>query len=400
MSLTDVDRKLLAELDNRMRHDAEAGKTIIVCHPNSINQMQFVQPIIDAVLKQGLPAAFYLALDYDAKGVRLSQQVPEENCFPSRLAPFLQRTQIFLQPEIYGTGPASATRIFIGHGQPNKFTQWPKEQLQSFDWYFLYGELELDMFRVIMDANPEETKDIKLFKVGYPKLDGLINGQYDRTKTLEKHGMDPALKTVLYAPAWDPGCSLRTRGLEIVQQLLEIQDINVLVKLHPVSVEPPQSPYFDFYTGGINWMEYFSSIEHPRFQFLDVPQVDPYLDAADVLVTDFSGVALEFMTQDKPAIFIHCPEFYEQVQIDWGNDPKMAIEDDRFNAGRNAGIVVHETSELPVAVMQALSDPLDIAEKRRQLMARFLYNPGQGSTVAGQAIISCAHNELPAHLLV
>lgn len=399
MSLTDSDKLLLAEYDERMRRDIESGRATIVCHPNSINQMQFIQPILNAIVEEGFPASFYLALDYEV-GEEFFAPVSPENCFTSRIAPFLKNTQVFLQPEIYGTGPESAVKIFIGHGQPNKFTQWPKEQLQSFDWYFLYGELELDMFRVIMDANPKETEKIELLKVGYPKLDNLINGHYERAAILESLGLDPDNRTVLYAPAWDPGCSLRTHGLKIAHQLLSIQDINVIVKPHPVSLEPPHSPYFDFYTGGTVWKDVFAAIDNQRFCFLDTPQVDPYLAAADVLVTDFSGVALEFMTQDKTAIFIHCPEFYEKVQVEWGNDPSMAMTDDRFNAGRNAGIVVHDITELSQAIHDAESNPPAIAAKRQQLMARFLYNPGQGSRVAAQAIIAATEGKVPEHLLV
>lgn len=399
MSLTDTDRQLLTDLDERMRHDIESGRATIVCHPNSINQMQFIRPILDAIREEEYPASFYLALDYEVEG-ELVAPVSEENCFSSRIAPFLKYAQVFLQPEIYGTGPESAVKIFIGHGQPNKFTQWPKEQLQGFDWYFLYGELELAMFRVIMDANPKETENIKLFKVGYPKLDNLVSGHYGRTEILDILGLDPDKKTVLYAPAWDPGCSLRTHGLEITRQLLEGQDINVIVKPHPVSLEPPQSPYFEFYTGGTVWKDVFSAIDNPRFCFLDTPQVDPYLAAADVLVTDFSGVALEFMTQDKTAVYIHCPEFYEKVQVEWGNDPTVAMTDDRFNAGRNAGIVVYELNELSQAISTALSNPPAIAARRQQLMSRFLYNPGHSSRVAAQAVISAAEGRTPEHLLV
>ena len=92
--------------------------------------------------------------------------------------------------------------------------------------------------------------------------------------------------------------------------MLEIKNINLIVKLHPISYCPEDGPNYEFYTGGINWIERFKNLKHIKLQiFISSGSIDPYLSASDVMVTDLSSVALEFIMLDKPVIYIDCPEF-------------------------------------------------------------------------------------------
>jgi CDP-glycerol glycerophosphotransferase (TagB/SpsB family) len=238
-----------------------------------------------------------------------------------------------------------------------------------------------------MAEKPDSTCHIRLHNIGYPKLDDQISGHYDRRDVLEKAGLDPSRKTIIYAPAWDPGGALRTWGPVIPQLLLEAGDVNVMVKLHPASLEPPDSPNYQMLSGGIVWPEVFKALEaNPRFRYIDAPLVNPLLAAADIMVTDFSGVALEFMTLDRPVIYLHCPEFYEKTLVDWGNDPAVSLHDERFNAGRNAGLVIMHPEELATAVQRSLAVPDEFADKRHRLMEKFIYNPGRGSSATVEAM--------------
>lgn len=376
-----IDNTEISYMRLLMEIEKSQGKRIIVLHICSLGQIQFVAPIYREMRRRNLPYAIYLACDYEIRGMAHELDIPQAHIMVTEVAREMELTDIFLQTEIYGRGPEQALRIFIGHGQPNKWTAWSDINLRAFDCYFLYGELERSMFEVIMRDNPEATKDIVLFDIGYPKLDDQINSCYDRKKILEQLGLDPGKKTVIYAPAWDPGGALRSYGPLVPQLLLEAGDINVITKLHPVSLDPPTSPHFEFYTGGVDWLATFSALEsNPRFKYVNDFLVNPLLAASDVLVTDFSGVALEFMSLDKPVVYLHCPQFYEKTLVEWGNDPQVSLHDERFNAGRNAGLVVERPEMLPDAVNRSLAAPDEFAALRRQLMGKFIYNPGKGSS--------------------
>jgi hypothetical protein len=364
------------------------GVKNVVINLTSSGQIQFIKPVYDELRRRRVRASYYVTCDSPFTEEEMALfGLPMCRSLPSSLACELRHMDLFLESEIWGRGPTSAIRVFFGHGQPNKHTHWSDENLKSFDKYFLYGELERSMFALIQESQPESTRHIELYDIGYPKLDAQIQGAYDRQAILAELGLDPSRPTVLYAPAWDPGGSLRTCGIKVVEHLLSIPKINVIVKLHPISVVSRESKEFEFFTGGIDWAEEFGKIssEH-RFRYVSEYLINPLLSASDLMVTDFSGVALEFMMLDRPVIYIDCPEFYEKTLVKWGHDPQLSLVDDRFNAGRNAGLVVNEIDELPDAVTRCLENPDEFGEARRAIAKRFLYNPGRGSESAADAI--------------
>ena len=66
----------------------------------------------------------------------------------------------------------------------------------------------------------------------------------------------------------------------------------------------------------------------------------------DLLVTDISGAALEFIYFNKSVIFIKSKEFYKKVQLDRNMNSSLSKNDIRFNAGRNYGIEVKNLKDL------------------------------------------------------
>ncbi len=371
-----------------MERDKAEGKKIIMFHVCSAGQIQYLLPIYNELKRRNLHFSYYFASDYDIRYKLSKLNFPISNFITTDIAEKLELTDIFLEAEIYGKGPKHAKRVFVGHGQPNKFTYWPENLLKSFDYYFLNGELERSMFEVIKKGNPEAVKHITLINTGYPKLDDLINGAYNKLDVLNELGLNPNRPTVIYSPAWDPGGSLRTMGIQIVEQLLAINELNILVKLHPASIEPKHSPYYRQYTGGINWKKEFNKFANfQNFRYIEDDFINPYLVASDIMVNDFSGVALEFMLLDRPVIYIDCPIFYNKTLINWGNNPELAKKDDRFNAGRNAGTVINRPADLKPAVIDTIKNPNNLSLKRKALMSSFLYYPGKAAQVSADTII-------------
>lgn len=74
---------------------------------------------------------------------------------------------------------------------------------------------------------------------------------------------------MLYAPAWDAGGSLRCVGEQVIEQVLSLDDVNVIVKLHPISYTPRTSSNFESYAGGVDWVKRFRRFEsNPRFRHI------------------------------------------------------------------------------------------------------------------------------------
>jgi hypothetical protein len=384
-----------------MALDKLSGRKVVIVFIEELGFIQFIRPVYDELVRKGGGRiAFYIASEYADRDDHLAVfGVVRSRRFHPRLARALFLADVFLSASVYGKGPRTSTRINISHNQPTKFEAYPREYVMNYDVHFLTGPLHREQYEHMFALHGLDTNKYRLVNVGYPKSDALLQGKYERTAVLAGLGLDEKRRTILYAPAWDPGGSLRSFGEQVIDQLLSIPDANVIVKLHPVSHTPPSSASYEFYTGGVNWKQRFSKYEaNPRFRHVSDFQVDPLLVAADLLVTDFSSVALEFVGLDKPIIYIDCPEYFEKTlkMPGYETDPEYVKNNPRANAGRHVGIVVESVDGLAAAAVGALANPTAGSAARRELAGRLLYNPGRGAEVAAQEILKILGLELRA----
>ncbi len=174
---------------------------------------------------------------------------------------------------------------------------------------------------------------------GYVGLDPLFRGDCRALPFQRK----PGQKTVLYAPTFNRPFSsaamLGDRLIELVRG--SRQDISIIIKPHPLIAE--QSP---------EWMGTWRRLaqEHENVYLTADANEDvmPYLQAADVLITDASSVQLYYLALDRPMILINNPdrfgcEYFDPRGFEW--------------TWRDMGKQIENVEELPAAVSAALSDP-------------------------------------------
>ena len=382
----------MLRISGLMARDKLAGRKIVIVFVEELGFIQFILPVHEELIRRASSRiSFYIASEYADRDDYLKVfDVAPNRRFHPRLARALLLADVFLSASVYGEGPKTSRRINISHNQPTKFEAYPKEYVRNYDVHFLTGPLHRDQYEHMFALHGLDRSKFQLTDVGYPKSDALHQGQYERASVLAELGLDASRRTVLYAPAWDPGGSLRSFGDQVLEQLLSLDDVNVIVKLHPVSHTPPSSSSYDFYTGGVDWTERFRKYEsNPRFRHVTYFQVDPLLIAADLLVTDFSSVALEFVGLDRPIIYLDCPEYFERTLKlpGYETDPVYVKTNPRANAGRHVGIVVEDVETLAPVVTEALANPSINSDKRRKLGSMLLYNPGRGAQVAAGEIL-------------
>jgi CDP-glycerol glycerophosphotransferase len=386
------DSRRLFSLTRTMAADKLNGRKVIIVFVEEPGFVQFLLPIVEELKRRaGASISLYMATEHSDRSQALAPfGVPPERTFHPRLAPALLLADVFLSASVYGKGPRTSLRINTSHNQPTKFEAYPKEFLRNYNVHFLTGPLHREQYEHMFALHGLDTTRFKLQDIGYPKSDKLLQGAYARGRVLKELGLNPARKTVLYAPAWDAGGSLRCFGDKVIEQLLSLGDVNVITKLHPISYTPSTSSKFEWYTGGVDWIERFKRFAaNPRFRHVTNFQVDPLLVASDALVTDFSSVALEFIVLDKPVLYLDCPEYFEKTLKlpAYNSDPDYVRNNPRANAGRHVGVVVDHVSDLATAVARSLANPLQGSEKRRELAKMLLYNPGKGAETAAAAIL-------------
>lgn len=172
--------------------------------------------------------------------------------------------------------------------------------------HVVYGDDAFDSYTHFLACGPHHVNEIieikkrrglpraKIYEVGYPKIDN-INLSY-----LAKKNIDTTIKTIVLAPSWHLDNILKLYGDVICQSILDLGH-NLIVRPHP-----------QLYEGDLSTMSILRqvalrsngriTIENPNENW------DSYLKA-DLMVSDWSGVALEYsFATERPVVFIDAPE--------------------------------------------------------------------------------------------
>jgi hypothetical protein len=316
-----------------------------------------------------------------------------DNSFSTNLYSYIKSRAVFLSPHIYPKGPQNAVKIILDHAMCSvKFQYHPQRFYEYYDYYFVTGKL--NERKILMAVNKFELqKRITVVNVGYPKLDKLFKGDLpSRDETLSKLGLDPLRKTILYAPSWEEGLSMREFGIDLVRILLQDDAINVIVKPHPSLLVSPEDSSYEFYTGGIDWPENFSQfLDKSNFAFIDSYIIDELLIAADIMISDISSVALEFLVLGKQVIYLDCPVFEKTFNTVYKEFNDIAykdlLENPMCNGGRHVGFVNYDYHKILEDVHFIIEHPGYKLAERDMYAGQLLSNKGCASEKCAEMIV-------------
>jgi hypothetical protein len=174
----------------------------------------------------------------------------------------------------------------------------------------------------------------------------------------------PERKVVLYAPTWHYGLSslpmLGSRAVELLHG--GRSDTFVVIKPHPL-VQEGQPPVL------YRWMQTLRDAcrGRPNTLLIEDRSADnlPWLNAADVLVTDASSLQLEFLALDRPLVLIDNAERHTSLHFD-----RKGLE----WAWRDMGENISEAESLPIAIAAALDRPQQRGARRAIYRERLFAN--------------------------
>ncbi len=254
-----------------------------------------------------------------------------------------------------------ACRVQTFHGVAGKYRtiyDSPSESMRSWDRLFFINERRLRHF-IDCSAIDEGSPAARL--IGMPKLDCLVDGSLKRDELLTAMGIDPARKTILYAPTWSPHSSVVSMGEELVQRLGEA-GYAVIVKLHDRSRD---LQYVN--SGGVDWG---ARLEPLLKKFDGVLATgnnsSRYLPAADIMITDHSSVGFEYLLLDRPLIRIHVPELIKHTDIEPSYVDLLA----------SASTSVTNVDEVLTAVERSFINERENSATRIAVANEMFYQPG------------------------
>jgi CDP-glycerol glycerophosphotransferase (TagB/SpsB family) len=202
--------------------------------------------------------------------------------------------QVIVYPDYhlrYFKDLAGVKHVQVFHGISDKKYDYQNEVLE-YDLFFIPGKEAYERY--------EQKGLLKRgtgVLIGCPKMDRVFRGELQRDEMLRKLRLDPANKTVLYAPTWvDKELNSSWKRFRSAFVKNKPPHINLLVKLHP-NLRRYREPE----------VERFSE-ELKRFantQIYDLlPDIVPLFAASDLLASDVSSVTREYLALRRPFLFL------------------------------------------------------------------------------------------------
>jgi CDP-glycerol glycerophosphotransferase (TagB/SpsB family) len=251
-------------------------------------------------------------------------------------------------------------RVQTFHGVAGKYRtvyDSPSNSMSDWDRLFFINKRRLQHF---IDCGAISADSDAARLIGMPKLDCLVDGSLKRDDVLQSLGIDPARRTILYAPTWSPHSSVVSMGEDLVERLGQA-GYALIVKLHDRSRD---LEYVN--SGGVDWGARLEPLLQRHGGLLATgSNSSRYLPAADVMITDHSSVGFEYLLLDRPLIRIHVPELIKNTDIEPSYVELLA----------RASTSVNNVDEVVAAVERSFADPSGSSE-RIAVANEMFYKPG------------------------
>jgi len=249
----------------------------------------------------------------------------------------------------------------------------------DYNLILLPGQYHKDQFikKFNLQKNDERFKII-----GWPRIDELIKGNYDRNKIMLKYNLDPEKKTVMYAPTWGWGFGNTAmfarwfdRELKVFEDLcknISDNNLNFITRLHCYTYASSNNKFIEIAKKyNVSWPTTLTSNY----------QEDPneFLWITDILISDLSGIITEFMVLNRPIIYIDPAEEITPWEV--------------FDMPKNfrAGYVVKKPEELFEAIKDAIQLPYRHLNERKNILDKIFYKlDGNASDRAAEAVLNFA----------
>tara|TARA_Y100000768_G_scaffold363471_1_gene323139 strand:- start:302 stop:1381 length:1080 start_codon:yes stop_codon:yes gene_type:complete len=143
-------------------------------------------------------------------------------------------------------------------------------------------------FKRLCEMYPEDNfKD-----VGFCKMDPIINGEEKGVDFLNL-GLDRYKKTILYAPTFYPSSIERfTKNFPT-----DLENFNIIIKPHFFSMSKQK------YQKQRDLLEHWGSFKNVYLAKVDDYSLLPFLESADLMISDASSAIIEFAALNKPVLW-------------------------------------------------------------------------------------------------
>jgi hypothetical protein len=333
-------------------------------------------PLVQASLSEQHLAATYVSSHPDDPGLRVRHPALATACVGAGAIQSIffrtHRSRVFVT-SVPDLGLASFQRtvhqceyVFVPHSLVSTHMIYRARAFDEFDEVFCAGphhEEEIRRAEALRKTNRK-----RILQFGFCKLDSLIAGLPSAAPV----GGDSI--RVLVAPSWGPSGLLELKGEELVVELL---NASCIVTVRPHAETLKRSPRV-----ADKLLTRFGI--HPNFKLDTDSASSRSLIQADVMISDWSGAALEFaFAREAPLLFIDTPRKINNPDYDaLGIEPiEIAI---RSKLGRVLSL--ERLSEVSAALRELTQYRTETRNSIKQERDRYVYNLGKSASVGASRL--------------
>ncbi|WP_286262817.1 CDP-glycerol glycerophosphotransferase family protein [Thalassotalea atypica] len=215
--------------------------------------------------------------------------------------------------------------VQLGHGIGPKASYYNKSD-KATTVRFVEGQYRTDRFEQMY---PDDT----FVNVGFCKLDPILNDE-NQGFDLTTLGLNPANKTLLYAPTFYPS-SIECFPKNFPEQFSQY---NILIKPHYFSLSK------DKYVNQRKLLNHWATFPNVYLAKVEDYSLIPFMACADLLISDASSALFEFAALNKPVIWcdflklrwsyrgIFSYRFKKRMDQDYGEYAEIAVHAPKYNA--------------------------------------------------------------------
>lgn len=243
----------------------------------------------------------------------------------------------------------------------------------------------LDHYDALLCLGPHQAEEIRrwerlnnlppktLIEAGYYPVERIYQ---DYQEHVRQKTSQPNRETILIAPSWGVNNILESCGEELVGLLLR-EGYQVIVRPHPETMKRSPRLITQLATKFGN---------KPNFTLEKSVATHDSLLQADVLITDWSSISLEYaFGTERPVLFLDVPAKIRNPRY-----KELGIEPIELSLRPEVGIVVspERLDVVPQAIRQLVANKAVYKERSNELRNRYVYNFGNSADVGAKYIIS------------
>ena len=264
--------------------------------------------------------------------------------------------------------------IYLDHAPASVQMTYRKGAFDHFDTIFANGQYQIDEHRATERIYGLKPK--KMVPTGYPLLDQL----FATAAGLPPRATDGQIR-ILVAPSHQEG-NLFEKLLEPLLSRLRGPGRKLFLRPHP-----QYTRRFPAKMQAIadRWGKERDITVETDFRS------NTSLFEADILVTDWSGIAYEYaFVRKRPVIFVNTP--MKIVNPEW---ERIGITPTNITFRDMAGVSVNpdELDHIPLIIDDILANPDKFRAKIDTMLADFFFNPGHAGEAAGRYILETLKNK-------